>query len=237
MNRGYLYGDGFFETIRILNGSIPLIFNHLQRISEALEIYSLRASFDITEDFIYGIANSYMPNGSLRINFFRDGEGKYLPNSDYVAFDHSFEPHSLTFFLPTSLDLASDLHQAPIQKGSFSLYSESKPITKWMTVKSMSSVYYVLAAKYKQAKQVDYLFLQNTHGIICEELNSTVLIQQGEHFFIPSLHSGGVNGVTQRYLLSNYGFAISEKNLTMQDIEIADAVYLCKATTGVIRIK
>lgn len=237
MNRGYLYGDGFFETIRILNGTIPLLFNHLQRISEALDIYSFRTSFDITEDFIFGIAQSYSPNGSLRINFFRDGGGKYLPDSDEVAIDHSFEKHSHTFFLPTSLDLGLDLQKAPVQKGTFTLYSETKPIVPWMTVKSMSSVYYVLAAKYKQAKQVDYLFLQNTHGSICEELNSTILIQQGEHFFIPSLDSGGVNGATQRYLLSNYGFAVTEKNLTMQDIEAAESIYVCKATTGVTRIK
>ncbi|MDB4161216.1 aminotransferase class IV [Bacteroidia bacterium] len=237
MNRGFLYGDGFFETIRIIDGRIPLIQTHIDRIADALAIYDLYLSFDIDEDFIHGATSSYNKNGNLRINFFRDGQGKYLPESNEVSFDHSFEEHSQDFFLPTSLDLEAELKKAPTKPGSIALYPEPKPIVQWMTVKSLSSIYYVLAAKYKQESQADYLLIQNTDGYICEELISNILIQKGEDVFIPSLKGGGVNGATQRFLLRNYGFAITEKQLTMQDIETADAVYSCKGSTGVSRIK
>lgn len=237
MNRGFLYGDGFFETIRILDGRVPLIQTHIDRIAEALTIYDLYPSFNIDEDFILGIANAYGQNGNLRINFFRDGGGKYLPESNEVAFDHTFEEHTQEFFLPTSLDLEAELKKVPSKLGSITIYPEPKPIVPWMTVKSLSSIYYVLAAKYKQEQQADYLLIQNTDGYICEELISNVLIQKGEDFFIPSLSSGSVNGATQRFLLRNYGFAITEKNITMKDIESADAVYSCKGSTGVSRVR
>lgn len=237
MNRGFLYGDGFFETIRILNGKIPLIQTHIDRIAEALSIYELYPSFNIDDDFILSIASGYGQNGNLRINFFRDGGGKYLPESNEVAFDHSFEEHTQDFFLPSSLDLEADLKKAPIKKGSITLYPEPKPIVPWMTVKSLSSIYYVLAASYKKKQNADYLLIQNTDGHICEELVSNILIQKGEDFFIPSLNCGGVNGATQRFLLRNYGFAITEKLISMEDIETADAVYFCKGSTGVSRVK
>jgi branched-chain amino acid aminotransferase len=237
MNRGFLYGDGFFETIRILNGNIPLIQTHIDRIEEALAIYDLYPGFNIDEDFILGLASGYGQNGNLRINFFRDGGGKYLPESNELAFDHTFEEHAQDFFLPSSLDLEAELKKALIKLGSIALYPEPKPIVPWMTVKSLSSIYYVLAAKYKQEQQADYLLIQNTDGHICEELISNILIQKGEYFFIPSLSSGGVNGATQRFLLRNYGFAISEKEITMTDIENADAVYSCKGSTGVSRFR
>lgn len=236
MNRGYLYGDGFFETIRVLNGEVPLAQTHVDRILDALSIYQMEPAFEVDEDLVRGIALSHQKDGIVRINFFRDGSGTYLPEQNSVAFDHSFRPFDEEFFLPSSLDLAADLLQAPMHKGTFAVYPEAKPNVRWMTVKSLSSIYYVLAAKYKQEQQVDYLFIQNAKGHLCEELISNILIQKGEDFFIPSLTSGGVNGATQRFLLRNYRSAITEKNIIMEDIENADAVYSCKGSTGVCRI-
>jgi len=237
MNRGYLYGDGFFETIRIVDGKVPLAQTHVDRIHDALDIYQLSPSFAIDEDFVQSIALSYKKDGIVRINFFRDGEGQYTPTKDDVAFDHSFREVNEPFFLPISLDLETDLKKAPTKLGSITIYPEPKPIVPWMIVKSLSSVYYVLAAKYKQDHNAEYLLIQNTEGHICEELISNILIQKGEDFFIPSLKSGGVNGATQRFLLRNYGFAITEKQLTLEDIETADAVYSCKGSTGVSRVR
>ncbi len=237
MNRGFLYGDGFFETIRIIDGHIPLMDGHLDRIEDALHIYDMNPQFSIDEDFLYAIAQTYDKSGSLRINFFREGGGKYTPEQDSVGFNHSFEPHNKPFFIPSSLDILTDLESAPISRGTIIVYPEPKPIVDWMTVKSLSSIFYVLAAKYKQEQGIDYLLIQNTEGHICEELISNLLIQKGEDFFTPSLNGGGVNGATQRFLLKYYGFAITEKNITIRDIEEADAVFSCKGSTGLSRIK
>jgi branched-subunit amino acid aminotransferase/4-amino-4-deoxychorismate lyase len=237
MNRGFLYGDGFFETIRVVDGNIPLLQTHIDRINDAIEIFRMEPTFLIDEEFIRRIGLSYTKNGIVRINFFRDGKGQYSPETDEVAFDHSYREYSNPFFLPISLDLEADLKKAPLASGKIGVYPEPKPIVQWMTVKSLSSIYYVLAAKYKQEQELDYLLIQNTEGHICEELISNILIQKGEYFFIPSLSSGGINGATQRFLLRNYGFAITEKTITMSDIEEADAVYSCKGSTGVSRVR
>ncbi|MDB9881556.1 aminotransferase class IV [Bacteroidia bacterium] len=237
MNRGFLYGDGFFETIRVLDGSIPLMDSHLERIEDAMIIYKLEPKFEISEDFIRSIASEYESNGSLRINFFRDGGGTYSPETNDVAFNHLFTPQNKPFFVPTSLDFEADLKNAPVSLGTTGLYPAPKPNVSWMTVKSLSSMYYVLAAQHKKEKKLDYLFIQNEEGHICEELISNILIQKGENFFIPSIASGGVNGATQRFLFRNYGFAITEKKLTIKDLETADAVYLCKGSTGVIKVR
>jgi branched-chain amino acid aminotransferase len=237
MNRGFLYGDGFFETIRIVNGQMPLLSNHIDRIEDGLDIYQMTPSFEINEVFIQGIAESYGDDGILRINFFRDGSGKYLPDSDTVAFDHSFTEETRAFFLPISLDLLAELDKAPHQPGSFSIYPEPKPNVSWLTVKSLSSIYYVLAAKYKKDQNIDYLFIQNGKGEICEELISNILISKGENIIIPNKSSGGINGATQRFILDNYGFQMMERIVTIKDIETADAVYSCKGSTGIVRIK
>ncbi len=40
-NRGFLYGDGFFETLLYLNNQLPYLENHFQRILRALNAFEL----------------------------------------------------------------------------------------------------------------------------------------------------------------------------------------------------
>ena len=234
MNRGYLYGDGFFETIRIIDGQIPLINQHLERIEEAIEIYKFIPTFYIDEAFIYSLKSS--ENELIRINFFRTGGGKYLAENNELAFDYTTEKYSAPFFLPITLDLDAELEKSPKQIGTIGLYPEPKPNVKWLTVKSLSSIYYVLAADYKKNQNLDYLFIQNQDRHICEELISNILIQKGEDLII-STNNGGINGVTQRYLSTNYGFQLKKENLNFDDILNSDAIYSMKGSTGISRIK
>ncbi len=123
-----------------------------------------------------------------------------------------------------------------MQKGSYSIYNQPKPNVPWMTVKSLSSIYYVLAAKYKEQQKTDYLFIANDKGEICEELVSNIILQKGEEIIVPSRKSGGVYGVTLRHILKNYHFQITERAITEEYIKKADAIYSCKGSTGVSRI-
>lgn len=235
MNRGYLYGDGFFETIRVNNGQIPLIIQHLERIQEAIDIYKLIPTFHIDEGFLNSLKSS--KNELIRLNFFRTGGGKYAPENNELAFDYSSEEFHNPFFIPIALDLETELEKSPNKTGKIELYPEPKPMVKWLTVKSLSSIYYVLAADYLKNKSADYLFIQNNEGYICEELISNILIKKGEDLIILKPSNGGVNGVTQRYLQSNYGFQIREKNLNFDDVLDSDAIYSLKGSTGISRIK
>ena len=235
MNRGFLYGDGFFETIRVTNGQIPLINQHLERIEEAIDIYKLIPTFQIDEAFLNSFKSSN--NELIRLNFFRTGGGKYAPENNELAFEYSSEEFHNPFFIPTALDLETELEKSPHKIGIINLYPEPKPLVKWLTVKSLSSIYYVLAANYKKNKNTDYLFIQNNDGYICEELISNILIKKGEDLIISKPSNGGINGVTQRYLQSNYGFQIKEENLNFDDVLDSNAIYSLKGSTGISRIK
>ncbi|MEY2923792.1 MAG: hypothetical protein RLZZ337_332 [Bacteroidota bacterium] len=237
MNRGFLYGDGFFETIRITNNEIPLIQYHLERIAEAIDIYQFTPEFDINDDFIQSIKQECGKNGILRINFFRDGGGKYLPETNAVAFDYTFSPNESAFYVPTHFNLFAELYNAPKNLGSLALYAEPKPLANWMQVKSLSSGYYVLAALDKQRKNADYLILLNDKEEVCEELSSNLILIKGDDIFIPSLQSGGVRGATLRFIMKNYRIQITEKIIHPNELEHFDAIFSCKATTGINRIK
>ena len=237
MNRGFLYGDGFFESIRVINGSMPLLTFHLERIYDALEIYQIYPNFDVNDEFITGIAQTYSANGILRINFFRDGAGKYTPESNGLAFDHSFRKTEEEFNIPTGLDLPAELDSMPLNAGKVGIYNKPKPQEDWLTVKSLSSIFYVLASNYRKANNLNYLFLTNAQDEICEEVSSNILFKNGEDIVIPQLSAGGINGATQRYLMENYGFQIQEQTIQAKDLDNFDQIFLCRGTTGIFRIK
>ncbi len=238
MNRGFLYGDGFFETIRVIDGKAPLLQFHLERIYDAIFIYKFTPQFDISEEFIQKIIRENTANnGLIRINFFRDGGGKYQPETDHVAFNHSYEDYSETFYLPTALDLKSELLKAPKEIGSIGTYPEYKPNVNWMKVKSLSSIYYVLAAKYKDKMNLNHLLIRDRNNVVCEELISNIIVLQNEELYFLSRENGGVNGATQRYLIDNYAFQLTEKQFTTEELLTSDAIFTCKGSTGIIRIQ
>ncbi len=238
MNRGFLYGDGFFETIRIVDQNVPLNYYHVERILDGFEIYDMEPQFTIDEELILSTAKNYGANGIFRMNFFREGFGTYLPDQNEVAFNHSYKEASHDFFLPTVLDLAAELNKAPLFKGNYGFYDKPKPMVDWLTVKSLSSIYYVLASKKKEELNLDYLFITNDKNEICEEVSSNIILMNGtEDIIVPHPKCGGVHGATQRYILGNYGFQLDQKLITRDDIENADKVFLTRGTRGVFRIK
>lgn len=237
MNRGFLYGDGFFETLRITEGTIPLMDYHIKRIDEAIAIYKFEPEFSIDTDFIENIAKGYgFKEGIIRISFFREGAGKYLPDSNKVSFTHSGNETHLPFVLPTSLDVFEDLNKLQLQQGVITTYKEPKPVAKHLTIKSLSSAYYVLAALEKKELKTDYLFLTNVKGQILEELSSNILIQKGDELIVPPLGGGQIIGVTLRYLLAHYSGEISEHYFTLEEALNADAIFLTRGTSGIHRI-
>ena len=84
-NRAFNYGDGFFESIKIINSKPFNLRYHFNRISNALNI--LRIDNNISLEFIQKntlrlIKLNKITDGSVKIHFSRNSVGKYLPASN-----------------------------------------------------------------------------------------------------------------------------------------------------------
>jgi branched-chain amino acid aminotransferase len=51
-NRGYSYGDGLFETIRVINGKVTNFENHFSRLTEGAKALKMRLPSFMTQDFL-----------------------------------------------------------------------------------------------------------------------------------------------------------------------------------------
>ena len=90
-DRALLYGDGFFESIKYSKGRV-LHFNlHYARIEMSLKLLKLQAEEDWTRESMHGLVkevcdrNKYT-NARIRIVFYRETEGTYLPHNNKVNF-------------------------------------------------------------------------------------------------------------------------------------------------------
>ena len=88
-NRGFRYGDGLFETIRVFDGKAPFVVKHFERLKKGLsllkfeipEFYSESFFCDEIEKLTEGIGNH-----RIRLSVFRSEGGFYTPTDNHPNF-------------------------------------------------------------------------------------------------------------------------------------------------------
>ena len=91
-NRGFLFGDSIFETIKVLDNKVLFLEDHYFRLMASMRICRMEIPMNFTmeyfEEQILNLIQSLNNSNSYRIRFtvYRDSEGFYLPKSRNVQF-------------------------------------------------------------------------------------------------------------------------------------------------------
>jgi len=242
LNRGFFYGDGFFETVFWGEGKLPLLDYHLaraQRTAQWLEMVWPKAwtsHFWKTEIERRNISQ----NPVIRMDFFRKGSGLYVPDSEEIEMSISFRIQKTTSTYFTEVNTTLEAFEARIQTMEYvpvSVYHEQqKPITAWSSFKSTSALFYVKAGLFlNKQKRAEDLILLNTDGNLCEGLSSNVLIKIGENWHSPAQNQGPIEGVFLAYLQSF--LPIQRSAITIPMLEQAQEILFLNAIQGVRKIE
>jgi para-aminobenzoate synthetase/4-amino-4-deoxychorismate lyase len=91
---------------------------------------------------------------------------------------------------------------------------------------------------YQQARAdgFDEILFLNEKEEVTEGAISNIFVQQGDRLLTPPLSSGVLPGTYRRHLLETNRTA-EEQLLTLQDLESADAVFLCNSVRGMYQVK
>ncbi|MCB9262813.1 MAG: aminotransferase class IV [Flavobacteriales bacterium] len=240
-NRSFLYGDGFFESIRIIDKSIPLLNLHLERAQKTALFFGMNWPKKWDEPFFkHEIFDKYeLTNGVVRITFYRANGGLYYTENAEICFEVSSRLMNETgiFLLnenTTSDNLIrqiSELNELKLVVGTYI----KKPINPLSPFKLNSAILYVYAAQQlKTANGIDDLFLLNEDGNICEALSSNVLIYIDGNWITPNMQTQGpVNGVYFAYMRQY--ISVKEKTVTINELKSAELILLTNATLGIRR--
>ncbi len=201
-NRGFLYGDGFFETILYLNKQLPYLKNHCERIFRGLDAYELAQPdyFNLAylEETIHQLCQrNKLDSARIKILIWRSEGGFYAPENKGFEF----------------LICCSALHLTPEVKDHVMVYPDNINVaTTTSEFKPLSASKYVSAGLFKQKNALDDVIILGQNDVVSEALYSNVFWIKNHHIFTPSLKTGCIGGVMRNVVLS------SEKSI----IEVID---------------
>lgn len=241
MNRGFLYGDGFFETMRLESDDIPLLPFHIARAKQTARWLEMDWNSNWDENFFkkYILTHREGNSNVVRVDFYRGGGGLYSPDSNNMEYNFTFRTSALSgWFIQEPVSLQEWERQ--VQELNYIrarlFYAHKKPITDWARFKSSSALFYIKAGLYlKQLTDVQDLLLVNEKGHVCEGLSSNLIVKYKGKWLSPAISEGPVEGVYLAFLQAF--LPIHRCAITMDMLQQSEEVLFVNAAQGVLRIQ
>ena len=230
-NRAFKFGDGVFESIRIINGKAINLKHHVNRLIAGAEMMKIDvpnnytvANFNTTINELIQL-NNIQKGGRIRLSMYRSGEGAYQPTSNKAAYFIEMIPIENNFFSLNEDGLIIDLYQE-IKKG----------LDQFSKFKTINSLVYVQAAIFANKNNFDESLILNGDGNIIESSSSNIFIASNGVLYTPPLEDGCVGGIMRMNVINlalNNGIKVYEYSLKPQNLLIADEVFLTNAIRGI----
>ena len=227
-NRAFLYGDGLFESVKIINGKPFNLDVHLKRLFSAALLLHLEINVsrnDFQDDIELLIReNKIKKGGNLKILVFREEGGKYLPENNQA---------SSLIMSETSDKNSFSLNKKGLELGLFK--TQLKPMNKLSNYKTISALQSVMCSLDARQKGKDDCLMFNTENRIIESANSNIFYVKNNIIFTPQLREGCVDGTMRNCILSlkDLDYKIVENEIKLGDILEAEEVFLTNAIQGV----
>ncbi|WNO10928.1 aminodeoxychorismate lyase [Teredinibacter sp. KSP-S5-2] len=233
-DRGFLYGDGVFETMRFQNGLIPLWQEHKSRLLASIR--KLFIQFEETDIEAYlseFISRLPSVNGVVKLVVTRGKGGKGFypdkqPQPKIVLLFHERASVKSDVWFQSETELVMSEHRLSGNRYLAGL-------------KHLNRLDYIVAAEKAQVSNQQELLLADTEEKIIESMHHNIFIAQKDRILTPTLDTCGVEGVLKRVLKSlvdDHDFiSYSEQVLSFDDIVDADEVFLTNAVVGIVPVK
>ena len=227
-NRAFLYGDGLFESVKIINGKPFNLDVHLKRLFSAALLLHLEINVsrnDFQDDIELLIReNKIKKGGNLKILVFREEGGKYFPqnnNASCLIMSENFDKNLFS------------LNKQGLKLGLFK--TQLKPMNKLSNYKTISALQSVMCSLDAKQKGKDDCLMFNTENRIIESANSNIFYVKNNIIFTPQLREGCVDGTMRNCILSlkDLDYKIVENDVKIGDILEAEEVFLTNAIQGV----
>lgn len=231
-NRGFFYGDGFFETIRLIDGKPVHLEDHLDRMNRSFQFLQMQPPFETDTDTLDGLitelAQSNLVNegGRVRLTVFRKSGGGYTPNHDMCGYIIQCSPLSDNLFAINR----NGIH--------ITLYTQNhKPVAPLCTLKTLNGLIYVMAGIYARNQECDDALIMNSDDGIIESTHSNIFIVKGNTIITPGVDEGCIPGIMRRNILkiieNKTSYELKRGRIVTKDLHEADEVFLTNAIRGV----
>lgn len=215
-DRGLLLGDGLFETMMVLDGTIIWRKEHLARMEGA----AADLGFPFDGKVLAKAMDSLLARGgkgmnALRLTMTRGAAARGLAGNGNSTVFASLDPLPPGFILQPGTLVTSSVRR-----------NETAPSCR---CKTLSYIDAIAAARDAVARGADDALMLNCAGLVASGTIANVFVLRGGELATPSLDQGILPGITRRVLLDaakQMGFRPVERRVTQSELPHADAVFL-----------
>jgi branched-chain amino acid aminotransferase len=232
-DRGFLYGDGLFETMRAYGGRVFMLDEHLSRLFHSLDKLRIPLRKD-KEELKSAIGRlielSRLSNAYIRLTVSRGlHRGTLTFNDSYdptvVIMAKELSPYPQGYYSQGVNVIISDIRQ-----NSFS------PLPQHKSLSYLSSI---LAKEEARIKGAFEAILLNFEGEVTEGATSNVFTVKSEKIFTPPVSSHLLPGVTRKAVLGiipELNLEVAEKKIAPDEFFTSDEVFLTNSIMEVMPV-
>jgi branched-subunit amino acid aminotransferase/4-amino-4-deoxychorismate lyase len=248
-DRGFLYGDGLFETLRVVNGRPFRLAQHLGRMMRGADYLKIKCPFTPKELQPFArqlIKKNKISEAVLRVTLTRGpGERSYLPPADSrptVVMALHAAPGA-----PASGTARSDplLAQGVPEVGvpirwklitSSNRTSAGDPLSSFKTLNKLT---HIMARREAVEKGADEALLINTNGDVAETAGGNLFwIGDGTICTVPT-SCGALPGITRAVVLEicrKLGLPVNERAIKPAALRKSEGIFITQSVLGIVPV-
>jgi len=230
-DRGFLYGDGLFETMRAYSGEVFRLGDHLDRLFRSAK--EIELSFSYTRRDLKNIIKKVLKINNLSDAYIRLTLSRGVSEPGLISKCKS--PATLVImarrFKPPSPSEYRKGWRATIvgtRQNQASIVSR---------LKSLNFLNNILARKEAKARRVDEGILLNTLGDVTESSTSNIFLVKGSILITPPEEAGLLPGITRGVVLelaTSLGLEAYQRKISLNELMGADETFLTNSLIEVM---
>ncbi|OYQ34003.1 aminotransferase class IV [Flavobacterium cyanobacteriorum] len=231
-NRGFLYGDSLFETLRVLDGRVLFLEDHYFRLMASMRILRMEIPMSFTMEYMEqqtAMLVQALPDAPAfraRISVFRNPGGYYLPEDNHTRFMITAEPLQEPLY---------SIKYSPYEVELFRDYYLPKQLLS--TLKSTNRNVQITGSIFAHENGYDNCLLLNDDKNVAEALQGNLFMLTGNHLVTPPITDGCLNGIMRKQVIQIAkkfdGIHFEEKSISPFDLQKADELFITNVIKGI----
>ncbi|MFS8514982.1 MAG: branched-chain-amino-acid transaminase [Planifilum fulgidum] len=233
-DHGFLYGDGVFEGIRVYDGNVFRLKEHLERLYDSAKSIMLKIPMTM-EEMQQAVVDAVRKNG------LRDA---------YIRLVVSRGAGSLSLDPESCSDPQVIIIVDQVRLFSRELYENGLPIVTVPTrrnipdalnpkIKSLNYLNNILVKIEANRAGVGEALMLNEDGYVAEGSGDNIFIVKKGVLYTPPGYVGALEGITRKAIMDladQLGYPVKEEPFTRHDVYIADEAFLTGTAAEVIAV-
>lgn len=231
-NRAFLYGDGVFETLKIINNKILFLEDHYFRLMASMRVVRMEIPMNFTMEYFEEQVLKLVQEKELsasaraRITVFRKDGGLYLPKTNEISFLIHATPLDNTLYVLNTASYEVDLYK--------DFYVTKQLLS---SIKTTNKMINVTGSIFAHENGLENCILLNDTKNVVEALQGNLFMVMGKKLITPPVSEGCLNGIMRKQILALAkkvaDIEVSEEIISPFDLQKADELFLTNVITGI----